>query len=333
VPEHRPPRAVAPRRPSALGALVLSLAGVAFGVIALGCDGGFDVGDGGGGGGGGAGEGPGGRAQTLGLSPNQELALGRKAYKEVLDENGNNVVLKGPAHNRVKTIADKIVKAVMSNEPLRREINIRLKDDQGESWKFDWDDPDNYAVIQSKQVNAFCLPGGEVVVYTGLLDFVGDNDAWLATVLSHEISHALAHHASERMARENLLRKADDWASGLGKVGDDDREKIRRTMGFGNKFQELAFNRQQESEADHIGIFLMAFAGYDPDEAVRFWEKMQEKSAERGEIPEILSDHPSDAHRVAAMKKWSVRARAALKAWQAGRIQPPPQRDDRGTQR
>jgi predicted Zn-dependent protease len=269
------------------------------------------------------GEGPGHRQQSLALSPRQELALGEKAYEEVLSENRGRVARSGPDYDRVKRIAEKILDVVNKNEPLRREINIRLTDDRSEPWRFDW----KYAVIDAEPVNAFCLPGGEIAVYKGLLDFVDEHggehaDDWLATVLSHEIAHALAHHANERIAHEQMDRKADEWGSG-GEVSGSDRRQIGALLGVGDKLRELAFSRQQESEADHIGVFLMTFAGYDPDEAVRFWEAMAERSREQGSVPEILSDHPSDARRVAQLRHWAVRAKAALAAWKAGRIAPP----------
>ena len=338
MPEHRPSRAAAPRPPSSRGALVLSLAGVAFGVIALGCGGGFD--GGGGGGGGAAGEGPGRRSQELALSPYEELALGRKAFAEVKSQ--SEVLPEGrPEYRRVRDVAGGIIHQFQANDPLRREINLHLKDPRGEDWQFEWD----YAVLHKDEVNAFCLPGGKIAVYTGLLEFVdkgeGDKDnAKLATVLSHEIAHALAHHANERIARGGMADQAMAWAAGQT-LGDEDRLLLGKLMGAGTaladrgpdrgpdpdvlagvagKLGELAFDRRQEAEADHIGVFLMTFAGYDPDAAVRFWEDMAGRS--KGHIPEILSDHPSDTRRVANLREWAARAKEALAAYKAGRIAP-----------
>jgi len=150
-------------------------------------------------------------------------------------------------------------------------------------------------VIHSQQVNAFALPGGKIAVFTGILPVAQDDDQ-LATVLSHEIAHVLAHHASERLAREQS-----------GRVGFLSRK---------------AYDRGQESEADHIGVFLMTFAGYDPEEAIRFWQRMQRISEDRGQVPEFLSDHPSDAHRLRALEGWVPRARLAKRAFDEGRIAP-----------
>src|SRR5579864_1103326 len=174
----------------------------------------------------GQGEGPGHRAQELALSPEQEVALGAQAYREILSK--SRVVTRGPDVERVNRVGRRIAKAA-EIEPLQREINLRVR-----GFRFDWE----FTVVLERQINAFCLPGGKVVVFSGLLP-VAARDDHLATVLSHEIAHALAHHASERLARQQ--------AEG-GSLLD----------ALVNK----AHDRQQESEADHIGLFLMTFAGY-----------------------------------------------------------------------
>ena len=137
-----------------------------------------------------------------------------------------------------------------------------------------------------------------MAVFSGLLPVARDDDQ-LATVLAHEIAHVLAHHASERLAREQ---------SGAG--------FLRRR----------AYDRNQESEADKIGVFLMTFAGYDPHEAVAFWQRMQRVTDNRGRLPEIVSDHPSDARRIHDLERWVPNAVAAKKAYEAGRVVPEPSR-------
>jgi predicted Zn-dependent protease len=134
------------------------------------------------------GPGPGGRAQDLALTPDQEYALGEKAYREILSK--SHAVSGGRDVDRVKGVGEKIAKTA-EIEPLQREINLRVR-----GFKFRWE----FNVLRDKQINAFCLPGGKVAVYTGLLP-VAANDAQLATVMAHEIAHALAHHGSERLAR------------------------------------------------------------------------------------------------------------------------------------
>jgi metalloendopeptidase OMA1, mitochondrial len=241
----------------------------------------------------GGGEGPGHRAQTLALTPQQELELGRQAYQEVLSnprQYGRVVPADRPECQRVRGVAERIIHAA-EIEPLQREINLR------KGYRFEWE----VNVLDKQQVNAFCLPGGKMVVFEGILR-VAQNDDQLATVISHEIAHALAHHSSERVARHEMNQ------GGLGVIW--------------NK----AYDRQQESEADHIGLFLMTFAGYDPEQAVVFWDRMQRSAGGQEHLPEILSDHPSDARRMQDMKNWIPKAKAAKQAFDEGRIEPPPRK-------
>src|SRR5262249_4449638 len=143
---------------------------------------------------------------------------------------------------RVREVTERIKKAA-AIEPLQDEINLNLK-----GYHFDWE----VNVVQDRKINAFCLPGGKVIVYTGILQVV-ENDDQLATVLAHEIAHALAHHGSERIAREQ-----------------------RQGTGGLAMLAGLSYDRMQESEADHIGVFLMTFAGYDPRQAILFWFRMEQ---------------------------------------------------------
>ncbi len=228
-----------------------------------------------------SGSGPGHRQQHLGLSTKKEYELGVQAYQQILDEARQKDALlpaDSPATRRVRRVGERIVEAVKI-EPLQREINLNLK-----GYRFEWE----FNVLRSRQINAFCLPAGKVAVFTGLLRVVA-NDDQLATVLAHEIAHALAHHANERVTRQ------------------------------GNWLFNKAYDRQQESEADHIGLFLMTFAGYDPDETVAFWQRMRQ--AQRGgELPEILSDHPSDRRRIQQLQAWVPQAKAAKVAYDHHRI-------------
>ena len=232
------------------------------------------------------GEGPGHRAQQLRLRPEQELALGEQAYQEVLRESRNRVLpADDPSVQRVRGIAKRIVRAA-GIRPLQREINLQLA-----GYRFEWE----ANVISDPRINAFCLPGGKIAVYTGILP-VAQNDDQLATVMAHEIAHALAHHSNERVTR--------------------------RESGGVNVLLDKAFDRRQESEADHIGVFLMTFAGYQPEEAVRFWVNMQRATQGGARIPEFLSDHPSDERRIQNMKEWVPKALAGKKAFDEGRIAP-----------
>ncbi len=234
------------------------------------------------------GQGPGHRAQVLALNPRQELELGRRAYREILskpEKYGRALPADSPETERVRAVATRIIKAT-EIRPLEREMNLH-------PGRFDWE----VNVLQSPQINAFCLPGGKIAVFAGLLQVV-QNDDQLAAVLGHETAHALAHHVSERLTHQQ------NGGSVLGLL------------------RGKAFDRDQEAEADHIGVFLMTFAGYDPEEAVRLWQRMEQLSAQRPHVPEILSDHPSDERRLRNIANWAPRAQAAKKAYEEGHIEP-----------
>lgn len=234
--------------------------------------------------------GPGGRRQELALTPQQEAALGERAYREVLSQ--MRVVPNGAAAARVKGVGSRIARAAQI-EPLQREINLRVR-----GYVFDW----RFTLVYDQRVNAFCLPGGKVVVFTGLMPVVA-NDDQLATVMAHEIAHALAHHSSERLARQQ-----NQGGSLLDSI-----------VG-------MAHDRQQETEADHIGLFLMTFAGYDPEQAVAFWQRMQRVGEGSARPPETFSDHPSDRRRIAQLQAWIGPARAAKRAYDEGRVIPASER-------
>jgi predicted Zn-dependent protease len=228
-------------------------------------------------------QGPGGRHQTLGLSPEQELAVGRRAYREVLnDYRGQILSPDSPEAVRVRRITERLARAA-AIEPLQREINLRVR-----GYRFEWE----VNVVRDRQANAFCLPAGKIVVFTGIIRVAGGDDHELATVLAHEMAHALAHHGSERVARQR---------TGEGVL------------------RSLRYDRQQESEADHIGVFLMPFAGYHPDQAAEFWERMVDRG---GGMPEFLSDHPSPETRVRDLRVWARQARAAKAAYDRGDVVP-----------
>ena len=164
-------------------------------------------------------EGPGGRRETLSLTPQQEVKLGTEAFQQVLAQSRGRVIpVDDPRTERVKRIAEKIFDQALHNDPLDREIRLHVQ-----GW--DWSHRD-YRVIDKNVINAFCLPAGKIVVYTGLLRMVGDNDSQMATVLGHEISHALAHHASERIAREHMLRQSAAAMEGLTAIDANDRKKL-----------------------------------------------------------------------------------------------------------
>lgn len=164
----------------------------------------------------------------------------------------------------------------------------------------------NYAwefnLVEDKEVNAFCMPGGKIVVYTGLMALVSSDDE-LAVVLGHEVAHAVARHANERMSQQMV---AAAGAQAVGWATQERSEAIQAAAagvyGLGAKVGALLpFSRKHESEADYMGLALMAMAGYDPGCAPGFWRKMAAKGG--GKPPELLSSHPSDATRIAEIER------------------------------
>jgi predicted Zn-dependent protease len=254
------------------------------------------------------GEGPGGRTQHLALTPAQEQKLGEQAYQETLRKVR---LVNGKPLEQVRAVGERIAEATRI-DLLRREIRLHI-DDQYLKW--------DYCVIDDdRTINAFCLPGGKVAVYTGLLR-VADSDDELAAVMGHEAAHALAHHASERIAQQQMRERALEAANhGLGQLGDGPRKMLIGLLSAGAQVRGLAYDRAQESEADHIGLFLMTFARYQPERAVTFWHKMERLSAGRREPPEILSTHPHHAQRLAALENWIPYAKGAYEAYQKKRV-------------
>jgi predicted Zn-dependent protease len=157
------------------------------------------------------------------------------------------------------------------------------------------------SLIADEQVNAFCLPGGKIVVYTGILP-VAENEAGLATVMGHEMAHATSRHGAQRVLQQNLAQTAlTGIAVSLGDMDYDKQRAVMGALGAGAQFGILMpFGRKDESEADEIGLMYMARAGYDPRESIRFWRRMDQAS--RGGPPEFLSTHPSHGTRVAQLQ-------------------------------
>ncbi len=171
-------------------------------------------------------------------------------------------------------------------------------------WEFNLiDDPNT--------VNAFCMPGGKVAFYTGILP-ICQNETGIAVVMGHEVAHALARHGNERISQQALAQYAQTAAAaGLGIAGISGTTAELASLAFGagtNVAVILPFSRKHESEADEIGLYLMAMAGYDPNAAVDFWQRMADASGGGGMA--FLSTHPSDKQRIADLKKLLPKAEA-----------------------
>lgn len=233
--------------------------------------------------------GPFGRHQVVALDSQQEAQLGAQAFEKVLQE--SDLVRDGPIVAVVRRIGGRLADASNNKEVLAR---LQLKQQ-----RFRWD----YRVVRSRQVNAFCLPGGKVVVYTGIMP-VAETEDGLATVLGHEIGHALAHHGAERMAQQQLVQLGQlAVAQSIGDLDPRQQREVIGLLGAGSQFGILLpFSRKHESEADHIGLLLMAAAGYDPREAIDFWQRMEKIGG--GSRLEFTSTHPRHEHRASDLKHW-----------------------------
>lgn len=171
-----------------------------------------------------------------------------------------------------------------------------------------------YKLIDNKEVNAWCMPGGKIVVYTGILPIAQD-DAGLATVMGHEVSHALANHGAQRMSASQLQQLgAVGVAVATGSKSAEQQQMWQQYYGIGSQVGVmLPFSRSHESEADKMGLILMAIAGYNPEQAITFWERMAATS-KGNKPPEFLSTHPADATRIANLRRLIPEAKAeALK--------------------
>jgi len=168
-----------------------------------------------------------------------------------------------------------------------------------------------YKLVESKEVNAWCLPGGKIVVYSGILPITKD-EAGLATVLGHEVSHALANHGAQRMSAGQLQQLGSiGVALATGNQSAENQQMWQQIYGAGSELGVmLPYSRAHENEADMIGLTLMAIAGYNPEEAVAFWERMSKKPDGQQVSMEFMSTHPSDASRIANIRSLIPQAKA-----------------------
>ena len=170
-----------------------------------------------------------------------------------------------------------------------------------------------YKLVESKEVNAWCMPGGKIVVYSGILPITKD-DSGLATVMGHEVAHALANHGAQRMSASQLQAiGAVGVALATGNQTAEKQQMWQQFYGVGSQVGVmLPFSRSHETEADKIGLTLMAISGYNPDQAVIFWSRMAASSGGKAQ-PEFMSTHPSDATRIANLKALIPEAKATAK--------------------
>lgn len=169
---------------------------------------------------------------------------------------------------------------------------------ESEVKNFQWE----FNLVKNDEINAFCMPGGKIVVYEGLMKLVSSDDE-LAVVLGHEVAHAVAKHSNERLSQQ-VLAQYGAQAVGVLTQGKSaaTQQIVNQVYGLGANYGVmLPYSRKHESEADKMGLVLMSLAGYNPRTALTFWQKMSASSTAK--VPEFMSDHPSDANRISAIEK------------------------------
>ena len=231
-----------------------------------------------------------GRKQKLLVTDEQVLSLSNEQYTDYMktakpSTNATNTAM-------VKRVGQRLATAV--------ETYLKNNGFADETRYYSWE----FNLVQEQQINAFCMPGGKIVVYEGILP-VTQTESALAIVLGHEIAHAVAKHSAERIS--NSLRQQYGGQilgavlQGAG-VSTNWQEIGSAAFGLGSKIGGAAYSRNQESEADHLGLIFAAMAGYDPQVAVAFWQRMA--SASGGGSASIFSDHPADATRIKNIQGW-----------------------------
>ena len=236
--------------------------------------------------------------KTLALVPNSQiLPMAFQQYDEFLAS--HKVIKNSSDAQMVKNVGVKITKAA--------ERYLNANGYQGYLKDYRWE----YNLVEDVQVNAWCMPGGKIVVYTGILP-ITKSETGLAAVMGHEVAHALANHGQQRMSA-GQIQQLGAVAGNVAFMDDPENQAIfNSAYGIGSNLGVMMpFGRSHETEADKIGLTLMAIAGYDPIEAANLWERMKAQGG--GAPPEFLSTHPSNDTRIANIKSWVPEAKAEAK--------------------
>lgn len=239
-----------------------------------------------------------GRSQNLLVSDEEVLTLSYQQYQQYMQSAKPS--LNSANTQMVKRVGQNLATAVMTY--------LNQAGLQADAQKYAWE----FNLVQNNQVNAFCMPGGKIVVYEGILPVTRD-DASLAIVLGHEIAHAVAKHSAERLSNAYKQQYGTQLigvvAQGAG-LGQGTQALLALGTSLGSSLWSSGFSRKQESEADHMGLVFAAMAGYDPSVAVDFWQRMAAQGSGSGSI---FSDHPSDAKRIKDIQKWLPEAQKYYK--------------------
>lgn len=241
-----------------------------------------------------------GRNQLIIIPASELRSMSYEQYDQVLAE--SKLSSDSAQVRRVRRVGTRIQHAVETYFAEQGKSDV-LK---GYEWEFN--------LIDSKEMNAWCMPGGKVAFYTGILP-VCENDSGIAVVMGHEIAHAVADHGAERMSH-GLLAQMGGMAleAALASEPQTTKALFMGAFGLGAQFGVLLpFSRTQESEADHLGLIFMARAGYNPEEAVDFWQRMSAQSG-GGAPPEFMSTHPSDQTRIANIQRLLPQAKQEFRA-------------------
>ncbi|MBQ4393229.1 MAG: M48 family metallopeptidase [Prevotella sp.] len=235
-----------------------------------------------------------GRKQTLMVSDGEVLTLASQQYQEYMktakpSTNATNTAM-------VKRVGQNLANAVVSY------LNANGLSNEVANYKWEFN------LVQDKQVNAWCMPGGKIVVYEGILPITQD-EASLAIVLGHEIAHAVAKHSAEQlstqMRQQNIMQIGTVVAGAMG-VGQNTQAILQTAAALNFNFGNLKYSRDHESEADYMGLIFAAMAGYNPQVAITFWQRMASISS--NQTAEFFSDHPSDATRIKNIQGWMPEA-------------------------
>jgi len=236
-----------------------------------------------------------GRKQLSLLPESMMLQTSFSSYNDFLAKNKNKTVSVGNANAAMVQNVGKNIAAAVTRYMKQKGLSKRIK---GYKWEFN--------LIDDKTVNAWCMPGGKVVVYTGLLP-ISQNEEGLAVVMGHEIAHAIARHGNERMSQGLLVQMGGlGLAVALSQKPKETQNLFMQSYGAASTLGVLKYSRTHESEADKMGLIFMAMAGYNPQSAVSFWERMAKQGG--GSSFELLSTHPSDETRIKDIKAFLPQA-------------------------
>ena len=236
-----------------------------------------------------------------GASVDEEAQLGLQAFQEVLSTE-KPLDPNDPTAKQIEGIAQRLVQRASAVETDLAVENSQQSPELAKTFKW------SVAVLQSEQANAFCLPGGKMAVYTGLIPVTQNNDA-MAVVMGHEIAHALLRHGSQRMAQQKLVQMGQMAAGvALGSMDPQQQQMVMAALGAGAQYGlVLPYGRNHETQADEVGLMLAAAACFNPHEAIPLWQRMSGLGGGQ-RPPEFASTHPDPANRIAHLQELMPKA-------------------------